>query len=210
METVNNLPATYEQEADNILRAAQEDAGFERLLKFGKYFIGDTEVPPSGEFVAHASQWVKCWIKFAHGNVVDRRMGKVAQGFVHSPREGLGDNDESKWEPGLDGKPKDPWSLQYLLPLENVENGEVVVFTIASAGGRKGVSDLCKAYGRHVKKGSRALPIVKLSVGSMPTKAYGDVPRPHFEITGWDEATAGGIEVIPPNAASEQNDEVPF
>src|SRR5436305_3912185 len=148
METVNNLPATYEQEADNILRAAQEDAGFERLLKFGKYFIGDTEVPPRGEFVAHASQWVKCWIKFAHGNVVDRRMGKVAQGFVHSPREGLGDNDESKWEPGLDGKPKDPWSLQYLLPLENVENGEVVVFTIASAGGRKGVSDLCKAYGR--------------------------------------------------------------
>jgi hypothetical protein len=218
-EKPKNLPAMYETEANNILEAAQEDSGFEKLLKFkkGKYFIGDYEVPLGSEYVAHASQWTKCWIKFAGGKVADRKMGKVAEGYVPPEREVLGDNDQSKWELGLDNNPKDPWSLQYLLPLENPENGDIVVFTTSSIGGRRGVSDLCKAYGRHAKKGSRALPIIKLSATDMPSKKWGDVPRPEFEITNWDDADhdlvirdiADDGEVIPP-AADDMDDEIPF
>jgi hypothetical protein len=211
MANQTNLPVKYESD-ENILRAAQEDAGFEKLLKFkkGKYFIGEAEVPLGSEFVAHTPQWTKCWIKFAGGKVADRRIYKVAEGFKPPPRENLGDNDESAWEAGLDGKPKNPWSLQDLLPLENFENGEIIIFTTSSTGGGIAVAELCQAYVRHAQRASRALPLVKLSVADMPTKLYGDVPRPHFEISGWDEATAGGIEVITPNAASELNDEIPF
>jgi hypothetical protein len=207
-EKPKNLPTVYE-EADNILEAAQEDAGFDRLLKFkkGKYFIGDDEVPLGSEYLAHASQWVKCWIKFAGGKVAERKMGKVAEGYVPPEREVLGDNDQSKWELGLDNRPKDPWSLQYLLPLENLESGDIVVFTTSSIGGRIGVSDLCKAFARRAKKGSRALPIIKLSTTDMQSKKYGDVPRPEFEITNWDDASGG--EVIPP-VADDIDDEIPF
>jgi hypothetical protein len=213
MEKPKNLPATLEAEADNILAAAKEDSGFEKLLKFkkGKFFIGDVEVPLGRQYVVHANHWTKCWIKFADGKVIDRRMGKTAEGFIPPAREELGDTNPEKWETGLDGKPRDPWSFQYLLPMEDVENGEVAIFTTASIGGRRGVADLGKAYGRRAKKGLRSLPIVRLAVAEMHTKKYGPVPRPEFEITDWEEVAAGSVEVIAPiSAADDLNDEIPF
>ena len=54
-----NLPAGPETELDNIRRAAEADAGFEKRLKFkkGKYFIGDDEVALGSQYIAHARQW---------------------------------------------------------------------------------------------------------------------------------------------------------
>jgi hypothetical protein len=207
-----NLPAVYEQEADNILAASKKDCSFEKLLKFkkGKYFISEDEVPLGTQYVAHANQWTFCWIKFVDKKVAERRMFKVSDGIAPPEREELDDNDQSSWEIGLDGKPKDPWSLQYLLPLENFENGEIVIFTSATAGGRMSIAELSQAWSRHVKRGSRAMPIVKLSVDNFTSKKFGAVQRPLFEITGWDEAPASGVEIAPPTAASELNDEIPF
>ncbi len=165
IERPKNLPAT--REIDNIAKAAKEDAGFETLLKFikGKYFINKVEVALGTRYVAHTTQWTKAWIKFADGGVADRRMGKVADGFVPPPRESLGDTDESQWERDRDGEPKNPWSLQYLLPMESLENGDVVIFTTPSVGGQRAVADLCQAFTWHTKKGSQALPIVELGNG---------------------------------------------
>jgi hypothetical protein len=210
IERPKNLPAT--REIDNIAKAAKEDAGFETLLKFikGKYFINKVEVALGTRYVAHTTQWTKAWIKFADGGVVDQRMGKVADGFALSPRESLGDTDESKWELDRDGKPKDPWSPQYLLPMESLENGDVVVFTTPSVGGKRAVADLCQAYTRHTKKGSRALPIVGLATAEMSTKKWGSVPRPEFKIVGWNEVAADNVEVISPSVADDLDDEIPF
>jgi hypothetical protein len=212
IEKPKNLPAPHEVEANNILTASQEDCGFEKLLKFkkGKYFVQDDEVPLGTQYVAHTNQWTYCWIKFTEDKVVDRHMVKVAEGGALPEREALDDNDPSSWKLGLDGKPKDPWSLQYLLPLENLENGEVVIFTTASVGGKMGVAEPCRAWARRAKNGSRALPIVKLSSAEMQTKKFGAVPRPLFEITDWDETPASGVEAIPSNAADELNDEIPY
>jgi hypothetical protein len=44
-------------------------------------------------------------------------MGLLYEGFVMPPRDSPGDLDQSKWEMGLDGKPKDPWSHQIYLVL---------------------------------------------------------------------------------------------
>jgi hypothetical protein len=209
MDKPKNLPTELETETDNILAAAEEDAGFEKLLKFkkGKYFIGDDEVPLGRQYVAYATQWTKCWIKFVDGRVAERKMGKVADGYVPPERNDLGDLNQGKWEVGHDGKPRDPWSYQHLLPMEDVERSELCIFTTASVGGHIAVADLCKAYGRRAKKGLRGLPIVQLGVTDMPTKAYGLVPRPDFHIESWDDAAGGNDDM---KVINGMNDEIPF
>jgi hypothetical protein len=54
----------------------------------------------------------------------------------------------------------------------------------------------------------------------MPTKNFGDVPRPHFEIVGWDDdgvVDGGGVPREPIRTVSEAvlkkqefDDEIPF
>jgi hypothetical protein len=216
----NRLPVELETEADNILAAAKEDAGFDKLLKFikGKYYVGPkesrTEIPLGSQFIAHASQWTKCWIKFADGKVVQRHMGKVAEGYVPPEREELDDTDQGKWAI-VDGKPRDPWRLDYILPMEEMEKGEVCVFTTPSIGGHIAVSDLCAAYAKRVKKGLRGPPVVQLGVADMPTKKYGMVPRPDFIIEGWDDAAGGGggvdeMKIINATKRGDMDDEIPF
>jgi hypothetical protein len=215
-----NLPANYDEEADNLLGAT---AGHEQLLKFvkGRYKIGDDEVPLGTQYAVHANSLVFAWIKFANGEVADRRMGKAADGYKPPQREELGDTDESQWESD-DGEPRDPWMFQHLLPFENLESGEVVIFATGSIGGKIATEKLVKAYAYRVKrKQSRALPIVSLSEKDMPTKKYGNVPRPHFEIEGWEDVpdgsprpVNGGPKTLDGDAkesiAAELNDEIPW
>jgi hypothetical protein len=127
----NNLPTAYEEEADTLLAATE---GHEKLLKFvkGKYKVGDDEVPLGTQYVGHPNQLTYCWIKFRDKKVVERRMGKAVEKWLPPQREELDDNDPATWEKGLDGKPKDPWSFQHLLPFEHLESGEVVIFVTSS------------------------------------------------------------------------------
>jgi hypothetical protein len=76
---------------------------------------------------------------------------------------------------------KDPWSFQYMLPLESMESGEVLIFTSSSIGGRRAVSELCNAYAKRKLNGRDGQPIIKLAVDEMNTKNFGKVPRPDFE-----------------------------
>jgi hypothetical protein len=173
------LPAAHETEVNNLLGATKDV--HQKLLKFkkGKFYIQDEEVPIGTEYVAHPSQLTLCWIKFSGGQVVDRRLGKAADGYRPPEREELGDLDESKWESGLDGKPKNPWSFQHLLPLEHPETGELVIFTTSSVGGEIGVKELVRAWAQRAKKGSCALPIVKLATMDI----RGNMARCHDRIS---------------------------
>ena len=214
-----NVPAIGGTEVENILGAAQEDAGFEKLLKFkkGEYFIGEELVPLGTVFIAHAIGWTKCWIKFVDDEKVDCKVFRVALGERPPEREDLDDLEKDNWPEGIDGKPADPWAFQYLLPLEKTSDGEVVIFTTSSFGGRRAVADLCAAYAKRTTKGaSCGQPIVKLAKTEMPTKKYGRVPRPQFNIIGWDEPAAE-IDVTPPfddtppvTSEHEFGDAVPF
>ena len=202
----NSLPANIEDEADALLASTQTH---EKLLKFkkGKFFAMDNEVALGTEFLCHASQLVIGWIKFVNNKVADRKMGRAAEGFVPPKREELGDNDQSQWERDDRGAPKDPWTFQHLMPFENLETGELMIFTTSSIGGQIATQNLVREYAQRVKrKGSRALPIIKLDVAQMRTKSFGDVARPHFEVTGWEDAPA----VSPANVTRTVNvDDVP-
>jgi hypothetical protein len=77
-----NVPAIAATEAENILGAAREDAGFEKLLKFkkGEYLVSDEVVPLGNKYIAHVVGWTKCWIKFVDGEVVERKTYRVTYG----------------------------------------------------------------------------------------------------------------------------------
>jgi hypothetical protein len=214
-----NVPAMGSTEVENILGAAQEDAGFEKFLKFkkGEFFIGEEPVPLGTEYIAHAIGWTKCWLKFVNGEVAERKVYRVALGERPAEREGLDDLEKDNWPEGIDGNPADPWSLQYYLPLEKISDGEVVIFTTSSTGGRRAVADLCAAYAKRTTKSANCgQPIVKLAKAEMPTKKFGKVPRPQFNIIGWDEPSdplpVNGIPDEPPPVTSEDEfqDQVQF
>lgn len=217
------IPATRDDAAQNILNAAQErTATFDKMLKFkkGKYFIDDDPVPLGSEYLAYAGAWTKAWVRFADGKLAEpHRLYNVARGEKAPDRNDLGYLDESSWPLGYDGRPSDPWVFQYLLPLENLMTGERAVFTTSSVGGRQAVSDLCREYAKRTLDGQTGQPIIRLAVSEMPTKNYGNVLRPLFEVVRWDDAQTDNI---PPLAATmpvqavkktkhdDMEDEIPF
>jgi hypothetical protein len=146
--------------------------------------------------------------------VVERKIYRIAKGERAPEREALPNKDEKLWPAGLNGRPADPWVLQYLLPMEDPETNEVRIFVGGSFGARRAVSELCSAYGRRrVKNPSAGQPIVKLQKALMPTRNFGDVPRPLFEIVGWDDETVSTPVREITEAVMKQkefDDEIPF
>jgi hypothetical protein len=206
-----DLPAV--QEAAAIANAANEDAGFEKLLKFkkGVYTTDATVVEWGTEFVAHCVGWTKCWIKFQDQKVADRKMYRVAEGKRPPEREELDDAHLIGAKDAKTGLSSDPWVYQYLLPMED-KAGELVVFVTSSIGGKRAVADLCKSYSRRAARTKQSeQPIIKLSGAVMPTRMFGDVPRPLFEIVGWDSNREGIREVKAPDTLrDEMDDSIPF
>lgn len=192
--------------ANRFLRVAGETNGenIGRLLKFtkGHYYVGDDEVAAGREYVAHVNQLARGWVKFEDGKVVEQKLGKIADGFEPAAREELGDTDSDQWEVDSSGNPRDPWVLQYYLPFEDLETGEVVVFVTSSHGGRGAIGKLCNVFARNVDKGS---PQIRLGVSAYKHREYGRIETPEFPVVSW----TGGAD-DPKTLANELNDEVPF
>lgn len=208
-----NLPAV--QEATAIANAASESGGFEKLLKFkkGEYWCDNEEVPQGTEFIAHCIGWTRGWVKFENQQVVDRKMWRVAEGRRPLDREELDSQDPKLWPMGPNGQPSDPWVFQFLLPMERVSDGDVVIFVTSSFGGKRAVADLCKVYSRRVARtGKSEQPMIKLDEAQMPTRMYGNVPRPLFTVIGWTGDQVEAIrDVKPPDTIKQElDDEIPF
>lgn len=218
IEKAHNAMTPAEQEASNILNEASNET-FQRMIKFKRegevagYWCDGEEIQLGTQMVAHALAWTKCWIKFVDKQVVERKIYRIAKGDRAPERDALPDKDERTWAIGLNGRPADPWVLQYLLPLEDLE-GEVRIFVGGSFGARRAVSELCSAYGRRrVKDPKTGQPIIRLQKALMPTRNFGDVPRPLFEIVGWDDAgVRAAVKEIDQEAMKKAqfDDEIPF
>lgn len=197
------LPAT--QYENPWLEAAAEGGNeLGKLPKFvkGEWTIGDDAVADNAEYVAHIDQAIRGWVKFDDGKVVERIIGKIADGFKPPRRENLPDNDPANWhEKDADGEPRDPWVAQWFLPLIGVATGDVVTFVTGSKGGISAVADLCRVYGNKQRDGLR--PIVALRTRSYKHKQYGRIETPDLPIVGWDgvptvvKEEAAAISVVP-------------
>jgi hypothetical protein len=166
-----NKDLTQHSEIENIQAAAKEDSGFEEFLTFkkGHYFVGDDEISLGTKFIAYAKAWVKVWVKFVDGERVEHKVYRVALGERPPEREELDDLDQSDWSPGLDGQPSDPWVFQFLLPFENVDSGEVVIFKTPSIYGQQAVAKLCEEWAKRASRVSGCgSPIIKLVAGTKP------------------------------------------
>jgi hypothetical protein len=185
-ELENSLPATTAPpltpaKLANFKKLAVETSGqLGALIKFikGRWLTGDDEI--TGERrIAHIDQLACGYIKFADGKVVDRRIGKVADGFEMPKREELGDTDERNWETDAAGNTRDPWVKQYFLPLSDLETGAVAVYVTASVGGIGAIGTLCGIFADNTQNG---LPIVRLAVSSYKHKHYGHVEVPDLQV----------------------------
>jgi hypothetical protein len=193
------------------LQAAADAGGGGRILKFvkGEYEVGGVEVPIGTEFVAHVDQIVRGWTRFQDGKVAGQHIGKIKDGFRVPAREELGDMDQDKWERDADGEPRNPWVLQWYLPLI-AEDGELLTFVTGSKGGIGAIGTLCRVYGRKARDG--LLPIVKLQVRSYRHERYGKIETPDFVIVGWDGLEPASAPMLEQRGASGDalNDEIPF
>ena len=200
-------------EMNNILRAAQEESTFSKLLKFrkGEYIAGGEVVPLGTECIAHCNGWTKAWVKFINRQLIERRLYRISQGEFPPQRDELDDNDPQQWPPGIDGNPADPWVYQYMIPLERVDNGDLYFFATSSTGGRRAIAELCAAYGRRMNT-APGLPVVRLDKAEMPTTHFGKVIRPAFVRVRWSEtAPVDAPAALPPgDLARDLDDEIPF
>jgi hypothetical protein len=210
----NTALTDLEAQAAAIAAAAQEDGAnnLGRLLKFSKglYLIATETVPLGKEYIGHVQHWTRGWVKFRGGSLIEHRVGRVADGFIVPEREALDDNDPSLWEKDHAGNPKDPWTKQSYLPLEDRETGEIVTFVSGSTGGRGAVSTLCSRAARHLM--TMGNPIIKLAVESYKHKSFGRIDKPNFSIVGWtnepSKQTAPQPVVV--NGHDDMSDEIPF
>jgi hypothetical protein len=214
---MTNLP--MRREDDYIIEAAKMSVGFGRILTFnkGEYFLDKVEVSLGTKFRAHTREWVKVWINFQERPIV-QKIYRIALGQEPPDRKTLGYLDRSEWEPGFDGNPKDPWALQFIVPFESLETGEIVAFRTPSKGGQRAVSELCSMCAFRSKRGELSVPIIALATTSFPTKNFGKVHKPQFDIAGWDEDAGVHHEMMPEQlggaaaalARDPIDDEIPY
>jgi hypothetical protein len=192
--------------ADRFLQAGAEALGGPgNLLKFdkGKYREGENEVT-GHERIAHVGAAMKGWVKFKNGKVVDRRIGRIADGFQPADRDDLGDLDQDKWEEDMTGKPRDPWSLEYYLPFEDPDSGDITTFITKSKGGVGAIGKLFNVFANNVSKGS---PTVKLDVRLYRHPQFGEIATPNFPVVAWEGRTPDGVTAA---GNADINDEIPM
>ena len=182
------LPALNDEAVDVILR---ETARSNPQLRFNaetvKYHIGEENIELGREYIADTLSWTRGWVKRVDGVIVDSRLELVTDKKPVPARKELGDLDESEWEVNeKTGLPMDPWQLQNILPLEDIETGEYLIFVTSSVGGKIGVERLCNLVGRNYKqKRQSGLPVIKLGVKDFPTSYGGMKKRPDFSVVRW-------------------------
>jgi hypothetical protein len=206
---------TIDNELDNLANAAMNDAGFQKMLKFkkGDYFCDGQEVERGTQMIAHCMAWTKVWVKFWDRKLAEKKIYRVVKGERAPDRDQMPDLDTSLWQNGLDNKPTDPWVLQYLLPMEDPETGEVRIFVTSSTGGRMAISDLVDKYvAKRKRDPALGQPLIRLQKMMMPTTSFGNVPRPQFEIISFDTGGNAPMREVSAETLSnaDMDDAIPF
>jgi hypothetical protein len=163
-----------------------------RMVKFnkeGKFVTTDNDdvIGEETDFIALVDQTLVGWIKFnGEGAPPDRIMGLLYDGFAMPPRDALGDDDQAKWEVGLDGRPQDPWQHHVYLVLQRADTSELFTFVTSSITGRKAIGNLLRHYERTKRSKDDSYPLVRLKVGGFQHRdtRVGWVKTPVIAVVG--------------------------
>jgi hypothetical protein len=159
------------------------------------WVVNEVKVEPDTMDEAFVVVGVKAaWLRW--GEDKKRPEQRVTEpGQRHPLREELPEfDDEDAWPLGLDGKtPADPWKDTRYIYLISKETAIEHTFVTDTYGGRRAVSDLKQQIANARRVHPDAVPIVKLSIATMPTN-YGPKPRPVLKVVGWHGV---GPELVP-------------
>ena len=155
------------------------------------------------------------WVKWSGGTPSEYRVRHPGESLPE--REELGDNDETAWEAGLDGKPRDPWQNTRFVYLVDPKTQEAFTFSTSSWGGRGAVTDLADQIQRKRFSSPYAVPEVELHSAPMQTKS-GRKSRPVFKVMAWrngvdadgDKQPKPGPKLVAPDRNSDTDDELPY
>jgi hypothetical protein len=162
----------------------------------GRWIDGDGLTPAGQMLAVNTSRGLQCW---GDKELLDE--------IVEMPGEPLPDVDElnaqipqEEWRPGLDGKPRPPWSLNYVAYLLNLESGQRYTFINNTTGARLAVERLeDRMLCIRALRGPNVRPIIKLDSRVMKT-SFGQKQRPEFTITEWrDFGGEGGAALLGPH-----------
>jgi hypothetical protein len=180
------------------------------LIKFADWRWTDSTgavIPDGTTLIALAV--TAAWIRWEDSKPVQHIFRQPGEDLP--ARSALGFLDQSQWEPGLSGDPKDPWADTRYALLVDPKSVAEFTFTTSTIGGRQAVADLAGAVARMRTVRPGAAPLVALSGLEMPTR-YGKKSKPYFKIVDWVGGTraaelgaTGGSSLdsmLPPSAAS--------
>jgi len=124
-----------------------------------------------------------CWWD---GRIVDYRLGYAVDGYIPPPRDELGYHDKEEWR--IWNKGRDPWQLQWSLPLFNGVSGEEVLYSTDTMGGQDCLSVLLQAFADRIDSNpvdNKILPTVELGTSSYRHPDRGQIHVPVLDIVGW-------------------------
>jgi hypothetical protein len=176
-----------------------------RMLRFKNddFLVDKTEYLAEGTKLV-AVKAVMGWTKWSDKKPETRVTQK---GQEHPYRHDLPDQNQSKWEKGLNGDKSDPWRDSRWLYLLNPVSAERFTFTSDTYGGLQAFGELKEAIRLYRKTNPGALPVVTPVAADMPTK-FGTKKRPKFEIVGWHVPQRR--KEPPPAKNSDMDDDIPF
>ena len=102
----------------------------------------------------------------------------------------------TEWEIGLDGKPRPPWKLVYVIYMIDLKTGAIFTYANSTYGAKLAYEHLEEQIGvMRMLRGEHVLPIVRLEKRPMKTQ-FGMKSRPHLQhhrlaYTGWWRSQAG-------------------
>jgi hypothetical protein len=209
-----NLPTTTQQHEPANSDDGWSDAAAESasnlirgtFLKFAdwKWRKGAeaTEVPIGTQLIGigTAAAWA-----YWHGGKPDRDRYIIRERGKQLPkRSELGELDESAWELGPDGKPRDPYVNTRFVYLLDPVSVEMLTYSTSSIGGIAAVTALGDQIVRmrNFSKSS-ALAVVELGAAEMKTK-FGLKSKPVLKIVRWYRGGDGSDGSVPQVAAAQE------
>jgi hypothetical protein len=162
----------------------------------GRWTTRDGQALPLGTqlFVRGMTRALQCW-----------KDGELLDSMIETPETPLPDLGElnkqipmTEWEEGLDGKPRPPWALYYVVYLMSPEDGADYTSVNNTSGQRIAWEQLqSRICNVRMLRGANVVALVELDSKPMTTK-FGTKQRPSFKITDWRVFEGGEQAALPP------------
>jgi hypothetical protein len=122
-------------------------------------------------------------VKLVDGKIVDRRIGRLIDGYVRTPVNELPDRDKRYWPLNRQREPDDPWKPTTYLPMRCLEDDEPVVYGPFAPTHLTAIKRFVAIYKRTDRAGK--FPAVLLESSNFGNRSGGTTYVPEFKIVDW-------------------------